>query len=404
MNELGPAPANSGAWPQERTTVLDWLINDTRDERFADNIFVGFCARLRDRGVPIGRSILLLRTNHPEWLGARFTWRPGIMQAEMRRIDYTVLTSEQFLNSPIKAIYDGANQIRQKLDDLSDDDEYSVYKDLWQEGLTDYVVYPLLFTLGQRQVISFAADRPGGFSVEDLTLIADLLPVLAPLIEIRFKNRLARTFLQTYVGPHASEQILAGATRRGSGTTLGAAILICDLRGFTAISELWPRDDVIALLNGYFDAMATPIEKHGGEILKFIGDGLLAVFPLSANDALERAYKAVLGARSAMAALNQQRSSEGLEPLGYGVGVHVGDVMYGNIGSTSRLDFTVIGPAVNIASRLESLTKQVGRQALFSGTFAEMRGTADGLERVGAFPLRGVGQPIEVFTLADAID
>ncbi len=404
MSELVPAPANGGAWPQERTTVLDWLVNDTRDERFADNIFVGFCTRLRDRGVPIGRSILLLRTNHPEWLGARFLWRPGMVQAEMRRTEYTVLTSEQFLNSPIKAIYDGSNQVRQKLDGLSDDDEYSVYEDLRQDGLTDYVVYPLLFTLGQRHVVSFAADRPGGFSVEDLTLIADLLPILAPLIEIRFKNRLARTFLQTYVGPHASEQILAGATRRGSGTTLGAAILICDLRGFTMISELWPRDDVIALLNAYFDAMATPIDENGGEILKFIGDGLLAVFPLSETGAVDRAYEAVRGARANMAALNRQRATDGLEALGYGVGIHVGDVMYGNIGSKARLDFTVIGPAVNIASRLESLTKQVGRPALFSGTFAEMRGTAGGLERVGAFPLRGVGQPIEVFALPEAIE
>lgn len=401
MSERAAAATNGGAWPQERTTVLDWLVNDTRDERLADNIFVGFCSRLRDHGVPIGRSIMLLRTNHPEWLGARFLWRPGMVQAEMRRTEYTVLTSQEFLNSPIKAIYDGSNQVRQKLDGLSDDDEYSIYEDLRQDGLTDYVVYPLLFTLGQRHVISFAADRAGGFSVEDLTLIADLLPILAPLIEIRLKNRLARTFLQTYVGPHASEQILAGATRRGSGTTLEAAILICDLRGFTMISELWPRDDVIALLNGYFDAMATPIEKHGGEILKFIGDGLLAVFPLSEADAIERAYRAVHGARAAMVALNQQRAADGLEPLGYGVGVHVGDVMYGNIGSKARLDFTVIGPAVNIASRLESLTKQVGRQALFSGTFAEMRGVAEGLERVGAFPLRGVGQPIEVFTLSD---
>lgn len=402
-----PEPAsrpNSGSWPQERTTVLDWLVHDTRDERLADNIFVEFCTRLRDRGVPIGRSIMLLRTNHPQWLGARFLWRPGMVQAEMRRTEYAVLEHPQYLNSPFKAIYDGSNEIRQKLDGLSGDDEYSIYEDLRQDGLTDYVVWPLMFTLGQRHVISFAADRPGGFSVEDLTLIADLLPVFALLVEIRLKNRLARTFLQTYVGPHASEQILAGATTRGSGTTLGAAVLICDLRGFTTISELWPRDDVIALLNDYFDAMSTPIETHGGEILKFIGDGLLAVFPLSEAGAVDRAYKAVVGARANMAALNQKRAADGLDALGYGVGVHVGDVMYGNIGSKARLDFTVIGPAVNIASRLESLTKQVGRHALFSSAFVEMRGTEDGLERVGAFPLRGVGQPIEVFTLPKAIE
>lgn len=391
--------AHAGDWPRTRTAILDWLVNDTRDERFVDNIFLGFCRRLRERGVPIGRAILLLRTNHPQWLGARFLWRPGLAQVEMRRTDYEVLTTEQYLNSPFKAIYDGSNEVRQKLDGLSGDDEYSIYDDLRRDGLTDYVVWPLEFTLGQRHVISFAADRPGGFSPEDLALIADLLPVFAPLIEIRLKNRLARTFLETYVGPHASEQILAGATRRGSGTTLGAVILVCDLRGFTAISELWPRDDVIALLNGYFDAMSLSIERNGGEILKFIGDGLLAVFPLDVPGAFERAFEAVKGARVAMAALNRERVAAGQEALAYGVGIHVGDVMYGNIGSRARLDFTVIGPAVNVAARLESLTKQVGRHVLFSAAFVEGRGGAEGLEPVGAYPLRGVGQPIEVFAL-----
>ena len=233
-----------------------------------------------------------------------------------------------------------------------------------------------------------------------LALVADLLPIFAPLIEIRLKNRLARTFLETYVGPHASEQILAGATRRGSGSTVSAVVLICDLRGFTSISELWPRDDVIALLNAYFDAMSLPIEENGGEILKFIGDGMLAIFPLGVPNAHERAFRAVIGARAGMAALNAARTGAGQDALGYGIGIHVGDVMYGNIGSRARLDFTVIGPAVNIASRLESLTKQVGRHVLFSAAFAEGRGSTEGLDPVGAFPVRGVGRPVEVFALA----
>ncbi len=388
-----------GTWPLERTAILDWLVNGTRGERFVDNIFVVFCTLLRAHGIPIGRAILLLRTNHPEWLGARMLWRPGLTQAEMGRTEYEALTSPEYLNSPVKRIHDGANEVRQKLDGRSDDDEFSINNDLREEGLTDYVVWPLDFTLGQRHVISFACDRPGGFSADDLTRIADLLPIFAPIIEIRFKNRLARTFLETYVGPHASEQILAGATRRGSGTTVSAVVLICDLRGFTAISELWPRDDVIAILNGYFDAMSLPIEENGGEILKFIGDGLLAIFPIAVPDAFERAYAAVIGARAGMAALNRERSAAGLEALGYGIGIHVGDVMYGNIGSRARLDFTVIGPAVNVASRLESLTKQVGRRALFSGAFVEGRQSTAGLEHVGAFPIRGIGQPIEVYTL-----
>ena len=211
------------------------------------------------------------------------------------------------------------------------------------------------------------------------------------------KNILARTLLETYVGPHASGQILAGATTRGSGTTVGAAILICDLRDFTTISDQWPRDDVIELLNGYFDAMSEPIEKHGGEILKFMGDGMLAIFPLTDPLACRNLLSAIGEAEDAVAALNEQNAREGRQVLRYGIGVHVGDVMYGNIGSRRRLDFTVIGPAVNVASRLESLTKEIKRPVLFSRAFVEMASCKEGMESLGAFPLRGLGEPVDVF-------
>jgi adenylate cyclase len=224
-----------------------------------------------------------------------------------------------------------------------------------------------------------------------------LLPVLALVSEIRIKNRLARTLLETYVGSHAGELILAGATRRGSGTTVRAAIMICDLRDFTKISDNWPRDDVIDLLNGYFDAISEPIARHGGEILKFIGDGLLAIFPLSQPQACANLLHAVAEARQAMVALNEKNGETGRAPLNYGTGVHVGDVMYGNIGSRTRLDFTVIGPAVNMASRLETLTKQLGRTVLLSRAFADfVEGDFD-LERVGEYPVRGFNDPIELF-------
>src|SRR5436190_21056229 len=216
-------------------------------------------------------------------------------------------------------------------------------------------------------------------------------------MEIRIKDRGARTLLETYVGSHASELILAGATRRGSGTTVRAAIMICDLRDFTRISDNWPRDDVIGLLNGYFDAMSEPIARHGGEILKFIGDGLLAIFPLSQPSACANLLHAVAEARQAMIALNERNGQAGREPLNYGIGVHVGDVMYGNIGSRTRLDFTVIGPAVNMASRLETLTKQLGRPVLLSREFAETVGGEFKLEPVGKHPVRGFNDPIELF-------
>jgi adenylate cyclase len=221
--------------------------------------------------------------------------------------------------------------------------------------------------------------------------------VLALVSEIRIKNRLARTLLETYVGAHAGELILEGATRRGTGTTVRAAIMICDLRDFTKISDNWPRDDVIDLLNDYFDAMSEPIVRHGGEILKFIGDGLLAIFPLHEPNACANLLRAVTEARQAMVALNERNKGTGRAPLNYGIGVHVGDVMYGNIGSTSRLDFTVIGPAVNMASRLEALTKQIGKPVLLSRDFAELVTPEFELERVGQHTVRGFSEPIELF-------
>jgi len=159
----------------------------------------------------------------------------------------------------------------------------------------------------------------------------------------------------------------------------------------------WPRDDVIDLLDGYFDAMSEPIARHGGEILKFIGDGLLAIFPLSQPSACANLLHAVTEARQAMVALNERNGETGRAPLNYGIGVHVGDVMYGNIGSRSRLDFTVIGPAVNMASRLETLTKQLGRTVLLSRAFADLVASEFDLERVGEHPVRGFNDPIELF-------
>jgi adenylate cyclase len=265
------------------------------------------------------------------------------------------------------------------------------------KGLTDYVAWPLYHTLGKRHIVTFATDRPGGFDDAHIASLKRLLPVLALVSEIRMKNRLARTLLETYVGTHAGELILAGATRRGTGTTVRAAIMICDLRDFTRISDNWPRDDVIDLLNDYFDAISEPVARHGGEILKFMGDGLLAIFPLSEPSACANLLHAVTEARQAMAALNEKNNGSGRAPLNFGIGLHVGDVMYGNIGSRTRLDFTVIGPAVNMASRLETLTKQFGKPVLLSRAFADFVERDFALEHVGEHSVRGFSDPIELF-------
>jgi adenylate cyclase len=392
------APPNVDPVAAYSDDVVHWLTNGTRDERFVDNIFAEMCVRLQRAGIPLKRATLHLLIHHPQWLGARILWADGMREAELARVDYDVRERSEYIGSPANEIHDGATEIREKLErDSSLGRRHAVYDEMRAKGLTDYVAWPLYHTLGKRHIVTFATDRAGGFDDAHIAGLLKLLPVLALVSEIRMKNRLARTLLETYVGSHASELILAGATRRGSGTTVRAAIMICDLRGFTAISDNWPRDDVIDLLNGYFDAMSEPIARHGGEILKFIGDGLLAIFPLSEPSACANLLHAVTEARQAMVALNEKNSETSRAPLNYGIGVHVGDVMYGNIGSRSRLDFTVIGPAVNMASRLETLTKQLGRPVLLSRAFAELVESDFDLERVGEHPVRGFNDPIELF-------
>jgi adenylate cyclase len=378
--------------------VVHWLTNDTQGERFIDDIFAQLCIRLQRAGIPVQRATLHLLIQHPQWLGARIMWADGMREAEINRVDFDVRERSEFIGSPANEIHDGATEVRENLErDPAMGRRHAVYDEMRAKGLTDYVAWPLYHTLGKRHIVTFATDRPGGFDDAQIAFLQSLLPALALVSEIRMKNRLARTLLETYVGSHASELILAGATRRGSGTTVRAAIVICDLRDFTAISDNWPRDDVIDLLNGYFDAISEPIARRGGEILKFMGDGLLAIFPLSEPNACANLLHAVAEARQAMAALNEKNNQTGRAPLNYGIGVHVGDVMYGNIGSRSRLDFTVIGPAVNMASRLEALTKQLGRIVLLSRAFADfVKGDFD-LERVGEYPVRGFNDPIELF-------
>src|SRR3954463_2973378 len=324
--------------------VIHWLTNGTRDERFIDNIFAEMCNRLQQAGLPLTRATLHILIHHPQWLGARMLWADGMREAEISRVDHDVRERSEYIGSPGNEIHDGVTEVRENLERYrSLGRQHAVYDEMRAKGLTDYVAWPLYHTLGKRHFVTFATDRPGGFDDAQLAGLLKLLPVLALVSEIRVKNRLARTLLETYVGSPAGELILAGATRRGSGTTVRAAIMICDLRDFTAISDNWPRDDVIDLLNGYFDAMSEPIARHGGEILKFIGDGLLAIFPLHAPNACANLLRAASEARQAMTALNE-KNGETRAPLNYGIGVHVGDVMYGNIGSRSRLDFTVIGP------------------------------------------------------------
>src|SRR6201995_597201 len=295
---IGSTAAHSGS------EVVRWLANETHDQRFIDNIFAEMCNRLQRAGIPVKRASLHLLIHHPQWLGARMMWADGMREAELARVDYDVRERSEYIGSLASEIYDGATEVRENLErDPRLGRKHAVYDEMRAKGLTDYVAWPLYHTLGKRHVVTFATDRPGGFNDAEIASLLNLLPVLALVSEIRVKNRLARTLLETYVGSHAGELILAGATRRGTGTTVHAAIMICDLRDFTKISDNWPRDDVIDLLNGYFDAMSVPVGRDCGEIQKYIGDDMLAIFPLDQPQACANLLRAVAEARQAMVVL-----------------------------------------------------------------------------------------------------
>lgn len=398
--------AHPALWPVYRSHALGWLVGPSRGQPFVDNVLAEVGARLVQDGIAIDRMTLHLRTLHPQFYGSRMLWAPGMEVAEFFMVNHDMLDDPRFHNSPIKALYNGAEAIRQRLDlpPAPSGDIYGVYGELRDQGFVDYVALPIDGVDRRRHVATFATRRPGGFRTDDLMRINDVMPVLAMAIEIRMNRRIAKNLLNTYVGQRSGERVLAGDIQRGSGTTVSAAIWQCDLRNFTGISERLPRDEVIALLNAFFDAMGAPVEAHGGEILKFIGDAMLAMFPLDSEDACVRALQAAHEAVRAMAALNDRREAAGQERLGFGLALHVGDVEYGNIGTASRLDFTVIGPAVNAAARLEDLTKTLRRKVLLSGPFAMRCGCSpDFLVPLGSFELRGVGAPLEVFGLVNDV-
>jgi len=390
--------------PIQRHT-LDWLIHDSVGQPYYDNLFGGLCRRLVKDGLPLDRATTHIRTLHPQFMGGTVFWEPQMPEAELVMIGHDMINSPQYRRSPVRSLFEGEIEgIRQRLDIAIPDGAptYAIYEDLRAKGFTDYVAMPMMFVSGTRHCCSWATKRPGGFTTAELTYLDEVRPLLAMAMEIRLNRRIAKNLLNTYVGQRAGERILAGQITRGSGETVTAAIWHCDLRGFTMLSEQAPRDEVIDTLNAYFDVMAGPVIDNGGEILKFIGDAMLAIFPLENRQACSRAFSAGLRARRDMREMNARRRERGANELGFGLSLHVGDVMYGNIGAVSRLDFTVIGPAVNTAARIEELSKELRREFLISGAFV---GLCDGLcmylERVGKYRLRSVANEVEVYAPPD---
>jgi adenylate cyclase len=278
---------------------------------------------------------------------------------------------------------------------------YPILQDLREEGVTDYILSPLHFTNGEVHFASWATKEPGCFTEANLAALEAIVMPLARVAEIRAARRIAATLLSTYVGQKAGERVLAGQIRRGTTEAIHAAIWLSDMRGFTKLADRLHPQDLVDLLNRYFDCQVPPILEGGGEVLKFMGDGLLAIFPFAHGTDAAAVCAAAL--KSAHVARDNVRkldaASDGAPSVRFGLALHVGDVLFGNIGGGDRLDFTCIGPAVNLAARLEKLAGQLGRTILASEDFAQY--CADGLRPLGKFAIAGFAAERNVFGLCD---
>lgn len=377
-------------------TVEAYRIVDT------SQLIVATAGQLIACGLPLYRLAYFQYTLHPEFAGKGYFWRRdrGI---EVAAAPYGHREQSDYLDNPLPTVLEKQKIVRLRLDGA--EPQAPLLRQLKAEGATDYVALPLVFSTGHVDGLSIVSDRPGGFSDADLARLHPLRFAFARIVEIHSLRETAVNLLDAYVGHAAGQRILSGEVRRGDGQTIEAVIWYCDLRGFTRASDDLPRDIVIAMLNDYFDVMGGIVDADGGEILKFMGDAMLAIFPVADGAAraevATRAAHAAAAAAEAILVLNRCRAVAGEPFMRFGLALHIGEVMFGNIGASRRLDFTVIGPAVNHAARLEKLCAPLDRLVLLSPALAALLPARD-VDSLGLHRLKDIDAPQEIFGLRAA--
>ena len=381
--------------------VTEWLVDGARPAKSPTSVLADTCERLTAAGLPLWRVAVFVRTLHPDVFGRSFVWRPG-QEVVVNTADFDVPESPEFTRNPLLLLYSTRREVRCHMDD-PESRRYPLLDDMRAEGVTDYIVVPLHFMDGSTHAARWTTRQPGGFTEEQLEYLRAIAIPFARIAEIFALRRTAMTLLDTYVGNRAGEKIWGGQIRRGHTENMNAAIWLSDLRGFTALSDRLPPEIVVDILNGYFDCQVAAIKAHGGEVLKYMGDGLLAVFPIDeyVGDSREVCTGVLQAARETRAGVEvlQYAIGDTVERFRFGLALHVGPILYGNIGGGTRLDFTCIGPAVNLAARLEKLTGRLGRTIVASEGFA---GICSGDWRdLGEFPIAGFAKAQRVYGLSD---
>jgi adenylate cyclase len=371
-----------------------------------------FCRRANDAGLPLARAAVIIDTLHPVHEGRAFRWRRED-DADAELIEYGPTSegeaAETWRASPFYRLLEtGGSLLRRKLS-ATDGSEFRQVGIFAAEGMTEFVAIINRFArtgvLGEMDCAYsyWVTDQPGGFSDNEVEQLAGLLPSLALAVKCVSLTRIAGTLVDTYLGRGAGERVLAGRIGRGAAEQINAVLWYSDLRGFTRITDTVSPPQTIALLNDYAEAVISAIHDQGGDVLKLVGDGVLAIFPF--DEASESACAGAIAAEAALrhrlAKLNRQRADNSQPTTEVYLGLHIGEVFYGNIGSRERLDFTVIGPAVNEVARIAAMCRSAEREVLLSAEFAAAVAAAGAAlpVSVGRYALRGVGRAQELFTL-----
>jgi adenylate cyclase len=381
------------------TDFTRWLVEAakvTRNQR-AGELHRLLCEKLVDLGIPLWRSSLGIELLNPEFEGVQVRW-----VAHEAHIETLPRGSDgsDYEGSPAQIVDTTRTPFRRKLDVGSSN--MPLLGNLHRDGATDYFIAPLPFLDQDRTAhLSFASRKPGGFSDAEVTALGDAAMLFSPYAERFMLRRSADTLLTTYVGRRSAAKVLEGALDRGKAEMITASILIADMRGFTQYSDTRPIANVLSTLNDFFDALVAAIEAQGGEVLKFIGDALLAIFPASDGQPVptQPAITAALDIRQRVTALNVERAKAARTQIRFGLVLDAGEIAYGNIGSRTRLDFTAIGPAINHASRLLELAKRLDRDIVVSESFAAEAQGFD-FQNIGHHRLRDIAEMQPVFAIA----
>jgi adenylate cyclase len=376
-----------------------WLLTQGRNIADLAELFDAFCWRLIGNGIPVWRATLHGFTLHPQMRGMGLRWWKDQAVVEEFIVNRGVETDDEFAVSPIrKTVSDGVFARFTPADRLWS--TFPLLHRLGGLGVTDYLAFPIGQFNERSIATTFATLAAGGFEPGQIAAIDAAMPALGAIVETHLLKRVAVDLLTTYLGRAAGQRVFSGEILRGEGAGVRAIIMATDLRDFTRISDLLPSGDIIELLDDYFECVGSAVRAEGGEVLKFIGDGVLAIFPVEEESQGVAAMRAVAAAKAILAGLetlNQTRAWSERPMLKAGIGLHIGDVIFGNVGAQDRLDFTVIGPAVNLAFRLEDLTKNLGIPIITSAALACT--APHQFMSLGAQHVRGVDQPLEVFGL-----